>query len=867
MNSRHGGRLAVALVVPCIALWLIGSARLAKVVAQAPRGSVGGTVTLALAPVPRARATLVGEAYFAETRTDAAGAFVFTAVPDGAYQLGVSAPGLEYRELDVRVAADNQSHSFPMTTQTHPGRWDVIGDTGEEEFGGTNSGVLLPDGRLVFCHNTVEPVLFYPLTGANPVLEQPPSLKNTPNSVQGCHHLTHLPDGRIIYVGGGTLNANGDFAPPARAINVVKTFDPFTLSWQVLAPLNEVRWYPGLARFETGDLLAFGGGQQTGAFNVPLDDPSLRTNKSEIFSVQTQRWTPTGELRERGGFGPAVLLYNGEVFLSWYPPQLYTRQTGTWRNTAPFLQRNRGTGPNEEVEGSGQPPAFYDHPDHSVVLMPDGRAHAIGIWANALGPGGSMVEIFDPRAGSWSLGASPPITRSFAEVLLLPDKRVLVAGGRVRPGALDREPSLRRNEWGFTNMAEIYDPAAPTPWRRMAPMKVPREYHAITILLPDGRVLVQGGTWKPGVNPRKTDGASNEIEAFSPPYLFRGPRPRIDALSSADLSNGASFTLDVSFTSQVTAVRLIGVNSVTHFLDGGVPRLLDLPFTQSGSRITAQIPADPVMAMAGYYLLFAMVDDIPSAGKIVRVRPAGSAPGLPRAITPEGVVNSASYMMSTLAPGEVVSLFGSGLGPATPATLELDTSGGVSRELAGTQVLFDDVPAPLLYAQANLVNAIVPYAMAGRRFMRVRVVYRGTVTNELVLPGAATAPALFTHDASGRGPGAIVNQDGTINSAERPAPRGSIVSLYATGEGETTPAGIDGQVAGNNPPRPRLPVTVLIGGAPAEVLYAGGAPGIVAGVIQVNARLPQSIAPGRAVPVLITAGSATSQPGVTISVQ
>jgi uncharacterized protein (TIGR03437 family) len=121
-------------------------------------------------------------------------------------------------------------------------------------------------------------------------------------------------------------------------------------------------------------------------------------------------------------------------------------------------------------------------------------------------------------------------------------------------------------------------------------------------------------------------------------------------------------------------------------------------------------------------------------------------------------------------------------------------------------------------------------------------------------------------DSSGKGQGAILNQDQSLNSAGRPAAQGSIIVLYATGEGLTDPAGEDGKVAKDAPPQPRLRVSVTVGGRSADVVYAGGAPEFVAGLLQVNARVPLDAPVGPAIPVVLTIGTANSQPGVTMAV-
>jgi uncharacterized protein (TIGR03437 family) len=142
-----------------------------------------------------------------------------------------------------------------------------------------------------------------------------------------------------------------------------------------------------------------------------------------------------------------------------------------------------------------------------------------------------------------------------------------------------------------------------------------------------------------------------------------------------------------------------------------------------------------------------------------------------------------------------------------------------------------------------------------------------SVSDPVALPVASSSPGIFSVDYTGSGQGAILNQDGTVNSSSRPAPAGSVVTVYATGEGQTSPPGTDGKLA-NGPvyPAPKLPVTVTIGGAQADVLYAGAAPTLVAGALQVNVRIPISVASGDN-PVVITVGSAQSQPGITVAVK
>ncbi len=145
--------------------------------------------------------------------------------------------------------------------------------------------------------------------------------------------------------------------------------------------------------------------------------------------------------------------------------------------------------------------------------------------------------------------------------------------------------------------------------------------------------------------------------------------------------------------------------------------------------------------------------------------------------------------------------------------------------------------------------------------------YQGTASPGDDLNVIDSAPGIFTLNLAGQG--AIVNQDGTINSPANGAPIGSTVSLFATGEGQTNPPGITGAINGASLPlpEPQLTVTAQIGGMPATVRYAGGSPNEVAGLLQVNVTIPAGVATGASVPVVITVGTAASQTGVTMAVQ
>jgi uncharacterized protein (TIGR03437 family) len=193
-------------------------------------------------------------------------------------------------------------------------------------------------------------------------------------------------------------------------------------------------------------------------------------------------------------------------------------------------------------------------------------------------------------------------------------------------------------------------------------------------------------------------------------------------------------------------------------------------------------------------------------------------------------------------------------------------NGSFPTNSSGVSVFFDGIAAPLLYSSSNQINAIVPYELAGRTTSQMQVENGGNRSPAFTVTLRDAAPGIFTINGSGSGQGAIINQDGSVNSAQNPAAHGAIVSIYATGEGATQPSGISGQIAAGALPAPALKVSVEVEGLQADVLYAGEAPQ-AAGLMQVNVRVPQAVVPSDRAPVQLSVGAFVAQPGVTVAVR
>ncbi len=238
--------------------------------------------------------------------------------------------------------------------------------------------------------------------------------------------------------------------------------------------------------------------------------------------------------------------------------------------------------------------------------------------------------------------------------------------------------------------------------------------------------------------------------------------------------------------------------------------------------------------------------------------------------TIQSIANAASYASGSISPGEVITIFGTSLGPSTPAGLTLTSTGTVATTLQNVQVLANGLACPLIYVSSTQISAVVPYEIAIYQTAQVYVSFLGQTSNAMQETVATTAPGMFTANSSGSGPGAILNQNLTANSPGNPAAPGSVVVLYLTGEGQTSPKGVTGSVTQaltTQPytPAPLLPVAVLIDNSPASIQFAGEAPGLVAGVLQINVVIPAGT-PAGAQPVSVSIGGRTTQTGVTVSV-
>lgn len=227
-------------------------------------------------------------------------------------------------------------------------------------------------------------------------------------------------------------------------------------------------------------------------------------------------------------------------------------------------------------------------------------------------------------------------------------------------------------------------------------------------------------------------------------------------------------------------------------------------------------------------------------------------------IQPGQIANFAGGMGGPVAPGEMVLISGSGMGPAQAVASSITATSHIDTVAGNARVLFDGVPAPILSAQSGQIVAIVPYAVAGKTSVQMAVEYAGQTSARVTVPVADVAAAIFTDQPLGKGSPLIVNADGSRNSAANPANKGSTITFYVTGEGIPGTLGIDGRLAAAPFQTPAQPIGVTVNTAAVKVLYAGAAPGF-AGIMQVNIQLDTGESIG-ALPLTVQIGTKSTPP-------
>lgn len=316
----------------------------------------------------------------------------------------------------------------------------------------------------------------------------------------------------------------------------------------------------------------------------------------------------------------------------------------------------------------------------------------------------------------------------------------------------------------------------------------------------------------------------------------------------------------VTPTAQTISVSGTGTFSVTTTGGGNWCQVNPTSGTAPGTITVAVTNLDSLAVNQSYTCTITVAGTNGTAGSTTITTTLTVSAPLPTILK---VTNAASFNAGSISAGEIITIFGTNMGPTTGVSAS-PTNNMYPTTLGGVQVLLaGGYPAAMIYASATQVSAVVPYEINRPVFLQsvnVQVKYLGQTSNGVPLTQVAAAPGIFTANSSGSGPGAILNSNLSVNSSSNPATSGSTVVLYVTGEGQTIPAGVTGQVSPLTPPFivPVQAPTVTINGQPAQVAFYAESPGLIAGVLQINVVIPASAGTGD-LPVVVSFGSASSQ--------
>jgi hypothetical protein len=392
-----------------------------------------------------------------------------------------------------------------------------------------------------------------------------------------CAGQAVLADGRILVVG-GTSTSGG------LGTTTITAFNPATETWQTLAPMHHPRWYPTATTLADGRVLVTSGANTSATDLVKVP---------EVYDPTTNTWTDlTTASRSIPSYPFMYQLPDGRVM------QAGASEEATSTIALDIASQQWGTIDGRTVDGA------------SITNYAPGKFLKAGSASDSgfTGPSAATAFTLDlnqPNA-TWQPTSSMAYPRSFVNLTALPDGTVLATGG-----ATDKSGY---NEANAVLPAEVWNAAAGT-WTTVAAMSVPRLYHSVALLLPDGRVFVSGSGGDPGVPDEQN------YQIYSPSYLFKGARPTITSVPSA-VQYGTSVTVQTPDAASIASVSLIRTCSVTHSFDQNA-RAESLSFTQTSGGLNLQLPADGKLAPPGHYLLSIVNGDgVPSVSAMVHLTAA-----------------------------------------------------------------------------------------------------------------------------------------------------------------------------------------------------------------------------------------------------
>jgi hypothetical protein len=407
------------------------------------------------------------------------------------------------------------------------------------------------------------------------------NITTTPNTFTDlfCSGHAALGDGRILVVGGfdGANNI-----PGAADANI---FDPATQHWTSVPKMAYRRWYPTATALPDGRVLVTSGAKTCYGFSCLADVP-------EIYNPVSNTWTQL----------------NGAKLPFWYYPFAFLLPDGRVLDTGSSEQPTITRALDVAAQAwTTVDPLVVD--GGSATMYSPGKIMKSGTSSDAGAPNAPATNttyVLDMTLASpaWQETAPMASPRAFHNLTVLPDGNVLATGG---------EQTLDGSSIpNAVYQAELWSPTTQN-WRTLSLEQVPRLYHSTAVLLPDARVLVAGGG---SVYPATDE---NSGEYFSPPYLFKGPRPTITA-APTNISYGGGFTIQSPDAANIASIALIRPSAVTHQFNHD-QHFMNLAFQNVGGSLTVQAPANANLAPPGYYMLFIMnTNGVPSIAPFVKLQ-------------------------------------------------------------------------------------------------------------------------------------------------------------------------------------------------------------------------------------------------------
>jgi hypothetical protein len=484
-----------------------------------------------------------------------------TTVADGPHTLSARARnsvGLFTTSTPVAITVNNSANSSVVGSWSSPVNIPAV----------AVNLILLQNNKALFYQDGNTPTIWDYVAGTFTNIPVPTDLF--------CSGHALMSDGRILVVGGyGEGGAT-------LGIKSAEIFDPIKLTWTSVPNMQYKRWYPNATTLSDGRILVVAGWQTSANTNAGI---------SEIYDPATNAWTSLTNANNPFETYPFMyLLPDGRVIHiggSEYATDtdILDLNTTSWSVVDPNI-----------VDGG------------SATMYLPGKFMKAGSAADSqnVGPSSNTTFVLDMTQPSpaWHQTASMAYPRSFMNLTMLPDGTALATGGETDKNGGDISKAVYA--------AELWSPQTQT-WSTMASMHNPREYHGTALLLPDGRVLESGmGADFGNVPDEKT------AEFYSPPYLFKGPRPTITQAPS-QIQYGSNFFVGTPDGATIASVTLIRTGAVTHFFDQN-ERYLPLSFTQTSGGLTVTAPVNANLAPPGYYMLFIVNSaGVPSVAPFVQV--------------------------------------------------------------------------------------------------------------------------------------------------------------------------------------------------------------------------------------------------------